>query len=220
MKTTIQTTEDNNHMKALLDEVNKILKGSGDLNKEKEKLGNILDEIMYWEGKENSQYEEYYKQFSEMTEAMCNLDFTTRLSLGTPKSFVNFVAFALNMVNEELKEKVLPVNMFQCLLEAMDLKKDSILLITDAGGIIRFLHTGIDKPYFKKEALVGQSIAVLFKEDIDTIDQLIKKEGTAKSLDVNMAYGSIGSVKLRIALPTVLENFEGIAYVITIPKKV
>lgn len=219
MKTTIQTTEDNNHMKALLDEVNEILKGSGDLNKEKDRLGTIYEEMMYWENKENEQHEEYYRQISDMLKAMFKLDFSKRLSLGTPKSLVHFISLGLNMLNEELNAKAFPVKMFRALLEGLDLKKNTLLLVTNTEGFITFIHTNIDKPHFTEEALLGQSIAVLFKEDFKTIDSLFKKEGTLKSLEVNMAFDNTGSVLLRLVLPTMMDSFEGIAYVITIPEK-
>ena len=175
--------------------------------------------LMYWNDKENHQYEEFYQQFSEMIQAMCNSDFSKKISLGTPMSFINFIAFGLNTVNEELKEKVLSVKMFHSLLEALDLKEQTLLLITDAEGHITFLHTNIDKPHFKKEALIGQSLAVLFRDDFHEIDSRIKERGILKSLKVNMTYDKIGHVTIRLALPTIIHAFKGIAYVIKMPVK-
>lgn len=219
MKTLSNTQKESANMQALLEEANQILKETTDLNKEKKRLGNLLEEMMYWSNEENQYYEEYYRQFSDMIKAMFTLDFSKTLSTGTPKSFMNFLAVGLNLLNEDLKTKVLPVKMIHSLLEALDLKKDTVLLITDAEGVITFIHTTIHEPYFSEEALLGQNLVILFQENFQTIENFLKKEGTLKSMKVNMAYNKIGPVTIRLAMPSMINSFSGIAYVITIPEK-
>jgi hypothetical protein len=218
MKPHLDLSKEEHQMEALLKQASEILKGTSDLNTQKEKLENLFEEIMYWKKEENNKYEEQYNQFFKMLEAMCKLDFSKRISVDTIKTFPNFIAVGLNMVNEELEESVLPKKMIRALIEAMDLK-NTILVITDPNGLITFLHSDIDEPYFSEEALLGQGINVFFQEDFQSIDSRLKKEGTLKSMQVNMTYNAVGPVTLRSALPTMVNSFEGLAYVITIPNK-
>jgi hypothetical protein len=206
----------NSQIKTLLDEANQILKDEMDLRNKKEKLGSLLEEVMQWNNEENK-IGDFYNQFSEMISCMQNLDFSKKLTPGKPKSIQNLLALGLNMLNEDLQEKVFPLQMVHAIIEAIDLK-NTLVLVTDNRGTITFIHTDIIKPHFSNEALQGQNISVIF-HNFNAIDYRIKKEGILKSLKVNMHYDKTGEVTLRVAMPGLINNFNGIAYVITLPDK-
>lgn len=78
---------------------------------------------------QESKNEHYFEAFSEVAEAMHQLDFSRRLiPSGHKNSFFNLVAEGLNLVNEELESKFLRQDIIPSLIEALSTKNRIVLL--------------------------------------------------------------------------------------------
>jgi DNA-binding CsgD family transcriptional regulator len=206
-------------MQNLVEEARTILENSSDLNRDKYKLKSLLDEIMHWTKDGDQQYEDYYKNFCETITAMVNLDFSKRLPELDSKTLFSFMTLGLNVLNEELFQKVVSTKMLHSLLDGLDLKNKAIIL-TNATAQIIFVHSGIKNAFFSEDVLVGQPMSVVI-EDLNELDEKFKNQGFLKGIDVKIKFEDTANriVKLHLAIPTLLLNSEGIAYILTLSEQ-
>jgi hypothetical protein len=203
-------------MQGLLEEAKTILESSSDLNKDKPKLGRLLDEIMHWTKDGDQKYEDYYKNFCDTITAMVNLDFSKRLPELESKSVFSFMTLGLNLLNEELFGKITSTKMLHSLLESLNLKNKAILL-TNVTGQITFVHTEIKHAFFNEDALVGQPMSVVI-EDFNELDKKFKHEEILRGIDVKIKFDKTINriVKLHVAIPSLLSTSDGVAYILTL----
>lgn len=206
IKTSNQTTVDK-----LLEEAHSILNSSNDLNSNREKLTSILDKIVSWKDDGNRD-EQYFHRFERMMSSMSMLDFSKRLPISsTNKSLQNLISHSLNMVNEELEEKVFSKALLDEIMKELDLK-DKILIVTNYEGIIKVIYTGLKE--FPTKGYEGQKLDVFF-EDMDKIKQIQLFE-PKESIETILKTGYSGTVKVKIR-STPYKLSEGIAYIIQTP---
>ena len=210
---------DSIQMQNLVDEARKVLEDSTDLNKDKLKLGRLLDEIMHWTREGDQQYEDYYKNFCDTISAMVNLDFSKRLPEQDSKTVFSFMTLGLNILNEELVGKIISTKMLHSLLDSLNLK-DKAIILTNATGQIIFVHSEINYSFFNEEALLGQPMSVVI-EDFGELDKKFKKEGLLKGIDVAIKFENAINriVKINIAIPTLLLASHGVAYILTLSEQ-
>lgn len=206
-------------MQKLLEEAQKILVNSSDLNRDKSKLGRLLDEIMHWTKEGEQEFEKYYSDFCNTITAMIELDFTRTLPEPYSKTIFSFMTLGLNILNEELFGKIISTKMLRCILDSLDLK-NTALILTNAIGQITFVHSRVKNIFVGEDYLVGQPMSVII-EDFDTLDKKFKSAGLAKGIEVKIKFGNETEqiVMLNIAIPSILSKSEGVAYILTLSDK-
>lgn len=161
----------------------------------------------------------YYRNFCDTITAMVNLGFSKRLPEQDSKTLFSFMTLGLNVLNEELFEKVISTKMLHSLLDGLDLKNKAIIL-TNATGQIIFVHSQVRNVFFSEQVLVGQPMSVVV-EDFNELDEKFKNHGFLKGIDVKIKFVDIANriVKLHLAIPTLLSKSEGIAYILTLSER-
>lgn len=201
----------------LICEVKSIIGKGGDLNLEKENLAALIEQADFLLGK----YDEIYDQFIEVFTSMGNFDFSKRLAYVEPgDNFINFIVNGINMVNEELGSSAVHQGVLKSLLNNLTLA-DSIVLLTDTNGFIRFINSvNCNLPEFSDKLLIGQSINCLFS-NFSVLEERIKKEGSARNINSSLKWlGKLYPVTVDVALSMSLGKIEGLIYVVCFPEKV
>lgn len=206
-------------MQNLLEEAKEILNNSSDLNRDKQKLGRLLDEIMHWTKEGDEQFNQYYNDFCTTITSMINLDFSRRLPEQYSKTIFSFMTLGLNILNEELFGKITSTKMLHSILGALNLKNTAVIL-TNATGQIVFVHSKVKNIFVGEDMLVGQPMSVII-DDFDELDKKFRNEGFAKGIDVKIKFGNETEqvVTLNVAIPSVLSASEGVAYLLTLSDK-
>jgi DNA-binding CsgD family transcriptional regulator len=210
---------ENSQMQNLLEEAKEILENSSDLNRDRPRLGRLLDEIMHWTKEGDEQFNQYYNDFCNTITAMINLDFSRRLPEQYSKTIFSFMTLGLNILNEELFGKITSTKMLHSILGALNLKNTAVIL-TNATGQIVFVHSKVKNIFVAEDMLVGQPMSVII-EDFDKLDKKFKSEGFLKGIDVKIKFGNETEqvVTLKVAIPSVLSPSEGVAYLLTLSDK-
>lgn len=204
-------TKEKTAVDKLLEEAHAILNSSGDLNSNREKLSSILDRIVSWKD-DGDRDEQYFHRFERMMSSMSMLDFSKRLPINsTNKSLQNLISHSLNMVNEELEEKVFSKALLDEIMKELDLK-EKILIVTNYDGIVKVVYSGIQG--FPTKGYEGQKLDAFF-EDMEKIKHIQLFE-PKESIETILKAGYSGTVKVKIR-STPYKLSEGIAYIIQIP---
>src|SRR3954468_4859290 len=171
-------------MQNLLEEAKALLENSSDLNRDKLKLGRLLDEIMHWTKDGDEQFNQYYNDFCNTITAMINLDFSRKLPEQYSKTIFSFMTLGLNILNEELFGKINSTKMLHSILGALDLKNTAVIL-TNATGQIMFVHSKVKNIFVGEDMLIGQPMSVII-DDFHQLDKKFKSEGFSKGVDVKI----------------------------------
>lgn len=206
-------------MQNLLEQAKAILDNSADLNRDKLKLGRLLDEIMHWTKEGDEQFNQYYNDFCNTITAMINLDFSRKLPEQYSKTIFSFMTLGLNILNEELFGKITSTRMLHSILTSLNLSNTAIIL-TNAQGQIIFVHSKVKNLFVGEDMLFGQPMSVII-DDFGTLDKKFKTEGFSKGVDVKIKFGNETEqiVTLNVAIPSVLSLSEGVAYILTLSDK-
>ncbi len=93
--------------------------------------------------------------YQEVIMAMASLDFTKRIPLGNTSDMFQYFATSLNMLNEELADKVVSSLFPAVLME----ESDDIILITDGNGVLTQYNTHVSKRFgYGETELIGRPI--------------------------------------------------------------
>lgn len=163
--------EGENEMVNLLEEVQQILHGKADLNKHRKKLTESFAKILYWT-KEHHDFEEYYNHFANMLTAMQDFDFSQEIPQQESENILDLVASGVNILNQEFREKAFSANTLSLLIQLAELK-NTIVIVTDTKGVIRFAHK--DKSLLENEIETGISIGKLLNNEQSFNDIEVKK---------------------------------------------
>ena len=206
-KTTQEVLVDN-----LLNEAYEILSKSENLNNDREKLTQIFKQLAIWKG-DGSEGEQYFEAYQRVILAMAVLDFTQKLPISDEvKSIQNLFSYTLNTLNEELEDKVFPKALVYGMLKELELK-DTVVIGTDINNRIKFFHTDRESLFPAFESFCNQNINIFF-EDIESINNRIRKEIIEKGIEVKMKFGYSGNVTLKIVNPSYLKASEGSLYIV------
>jgi len=206
-------------MQNLLEEAKALLENSSDLNRDKLKLGRLLDEIMHWTKDGDEQFNQYYNDFCNTITAMINLDFSRKLPEQYSKTIFSFMTLGLNILNEELFGKIISTKMLHSILGALNLKNTAVIL-TNATGQIMFVHSKVKNIFVGEDMLIGQPMSVII-DDFHQLDKKFKSEGFSKGVDVKIKFGNETEqvVTLNVAIPSLFSISDGVAYLLTLSDK-
>ena len=129
--------ENPDYLISLQKEIDKLIL-TGETFNENPEVYKVLKEII----EEKLSEETFRGRFEEINDfviSMAQLDFSKSLSLGERKDLFSYVASSLNLLNEELRAKVVSNNFVQTLI---DKNGKSVILIDKAGKII-FANTQV-----------------------------------------------------------------------------
>lgn len=163
--------EGENEMVTILEEVQQILHGKADLNKHRKRLTESFAKILYWT-KEHHDFEEYYNHFANMLTAMQDFDFSQEIPQQESENILDLVASGVNILNQEFREKAFSANTLSLLIQLAELK-NTIVIVTDTKGLIRFVHK--DKSLLENEIETGISIGKLLNNEQSFKDIEVKK---------------------------------------------
>ena len=199
-------SEDRKNMEQLFKEADSIISNTQD-----EKLKTLWNEIVRWKN-DGSSEEHFYHEFVRIMMAMSLLNFTERLPFDSSrKSLLNMIAHTVNHVNDELSDKVFPVELLSLVLDDLDVKNTAIVY-TNYEGIISYVYSqNIVLPVNLK----GMNVKELFlDQEVFTHMQLFDLKDYVVT---NVKYIS-GNVRVK-AKSTHFKYAEGIAYVIKLDEK-
>jgi hypothetical protein len=200
----------------LLKEAYQILNHSTDLNEDREKLTNILNNLVYWTN-DQTQLEGYFNEFQRVICAMASLDFTGRLSL-TPslKTFQNLISVSLNTLNEELEEKVFPKALVSLMTEQLELK-NTIIIQANKNSLIKFFYTDRNDLYPNAELFENLPIDA-FIENLEDVEERLRIEGNKHAFKVRLKSGYKDDVQLKVVTTPLLKISQGTVYIIQLPQ--
>ncbi|GAL83135.1 hypothetical protein MYP_361 [Sporocytophaga myxococcoides] len=199
----------------LLKEAYQILNHSTDLNEDREKLTNILNNLVYWTNEQNH-LENYFNEFQRMICLMASLDFSGRLSLNPSlKTFQNLISVSLNTLNEELEDKVFPKALVRLTIDKLGLK-NTVIIQTNKDGYIKLFHTDRTDLYPDAELFDNLQISA-FIEDMEEVEKKIFSAGTDQIFKVKLKSGYKDDAILKIATNQFYNISEGTVYIIQLP---
>lgn len=199
----------------LLKEAYQILNNSTDLNKDREKLTSILNNLVYWTNEQNH-LEDYFNEFQRIICSMASLDFSSKLPLNPSlKTFQNLISVSLNTLNEELEDKVFPKELVRLTIDKLELK-NTIIIQADKEGYIKFFHTDRIDLYpnieFYDNLLIGA-----FIENMDEIEKKIVTSGTNQIFKAKLKFGHKDDAILKVATNQFYKISEGTVFIIQFP---
>ena len=110
---------------------------------------------------------QYFEAFSDMAEAMHQLDFSKRLApSGDKNSFFNLVAEGLNLVNEELESKFLAHEIIPQIMESLR-NKNRIVFLAKKNHVIAHAFSSIGVGRLKPQKWVGLNLTDFVGEKVE-----------------------------------------------------
>ena len=151
-------------------------------NKDLEGVGKLLNEIDFMLGK----HDDYISQLTEVFTKMADFDFSQRLQIvdDSEEDLSALLSRGLNWLNEEFEAVAIHKDIVDTVFDTIDDRKDSLMVITDVHGNIKFLNKGsVDLPGFKESLLIGKPIHEMF-EDFKYVDESIKKGHSTRHIPI------------------------------------
>lgn len=187
-----------------------------DLNSERENLKKVLKNIAKWT-EDGGDDEKYFEEFNKFIISMVALNFSAQLPIcEEAKSVQNVFSLGLNMVNEELKERVISKQLVLLLLQELNLK-NCLVIGTDPEGSINFLYTDKEGRFPVFDSIKGQNIKAIIS-NLDEVSSSIAKHGIGNGMEITLTIGNVGPVLLKIAKTSWLQGSEGSMYIFQLPE--
>ena len=172
-----------------------------------------------------------FNNFSEVATSIMELDFSKRSilppSLRDNANLFNYFSQTLNMINEELEQRVISKKITDNIITQLsDLSfnnSSSFVIVTDKKGFITFVNNSIEETSgLKSEQWYGREITSIF-EDGKAIGEKLTTENQIKDLSVNLSLNN-GNLKLGGKLNAFISKnemgqIEGMVYLFSSPKK-
>jgi len=182
----------------------------------KSRIKSLLNQADFLIGR----YDERYEKFDKVLLAMATLDFSHKLAVDNAdeEPFFTCLSNALNMLNEEFYHVVLSKNLVQTAFRTLSLP-NSIVIITDAKGKIKFLSNEIDPSKGLLASISGkiledQNINLLFDE-YSIIERQIEQKASIQNISVKICWeGRVVPAELTVSVANSKGRVDGLVYVI------
>jgi hypothetical protein len=188
---------------------------SFDLNKQRDKLTNIFDQLVTW--KENADEDtRFYEDFQDIVLSMAQLDFSKRFNISNQrKTLYNFLAVSMNTLNEEYEDNIVSLKLLTALLEGLPVK-NLVVIGTNPTGKVNYFYSDNNTLFPNPKIFLSQNIHTFF-ENIEEINNTLVLKGSLQEIPAQMTLGYKGPVSLKVITPSWLTRQEGIFYLISIP---
>ncbi len=167
-------------MKTLMEQVYEVLNQKEELwDPSDDELYSLLERIVFLKARENT-FSSFFDSIEDVIAAASQLDFSKRVPLfeisKDKRNLFNYAVMCLNILVEKMETSVVSMKAVNTMLSSMP---DTIMIVTDKNGVIRFVNDSGEKLLgLKKNEYLSKSIYLLLEEH----EQISKEYAADKQL--------------------------------------